>query len=131
MKLPSATFIRFLMVGSLNTAVGFAVYFIANIFLPYTWAYTLAYLTGLIVSYVLNAGWVFKTEMHWKTMLVFPLVYVVQYLVNLFLLKALVEILHIDETVSFFIVVLVTIPLTFVLSKTVFKWLGNPKPENS
>lgn len=122
-----AAFWRFIVVGSLNTAIGFSVYFLANLFMPYTWAYTLAYAAGLICSYVLNAGWVFKTELHWKTMLVFPLVYVAQYLLNLFLLKLLVDVFTLGESVSFFVVVVLTIPVTFLLSKTVFKWFGQPK----
>lgn len=126
-KLPNSAFLRFLVVGSCNTAVGFCVYFLANFIVSYTWAYTWAYAVGIVVSYALNSSWVFNAERHWKNMLAFPLVYVAQYLASIIFLRLCVEWLSLNENISFFLSIVLTIPITFILSRTVFKKVGQPK----
>ena len=120
-------FFRFLIVGTANTLLGYVIYFLANLVLSYQFAFTLAYIGGLLLSYYLNSGWVFHSKMTWRSMLVFPLVYVVQYATTLGLLHVFVELLKIGENISYFVAVALTIPVSFLLSKKVFKWVGESK----
>jgi len=112
---------RFLVVGCLNTAVAYSLYFLFNLWLHYQLAYALAYLAGIFFSYWLNTRWVFKTTMNWKSFVSFPLVYVFQYSMNAILLHVLVEMFNLSEWFSPVLVIIVSIPVTFVLSRYVIK----------
>lgn len=112
---------RFLVVGCLNTAFAYSLYFLFNLFMHYQAAYALAYIAGIFFSYWLNTRWVFKTAMTWKSFFAFPLVYVFQYGVNAILLHVLVETFHLSEWLSPFLVIIVSIPVTFALSRFVIK----------
>lgn len=118
---------KFLLVGLANTAVSYLVYLGLNLFLSYTLAYTLGYLAGFILSYFLNSLWVFKTEPSWKTFLSYPLVYAAQFLINLVCLRLLVEKFSLSETVAPLVVIVLSIPITFVLSRFFLRRQnGNP-----
>jgi putative flippase GtrA len=116
---------RFLIVGCLNTAFAYALYFLLNHWLHYQLAYALAYVAGIFFSYGLNTRWVFKTAMNWKSFFAFPLVYVFQYSMNAILLHVLVEMFNLSEWLSPFLVIIVSIPMTFVLSRYVIKPAAN------
>lgn len=112
---------RFLVVGCLNTAFAYGLYFLFNQFMHYQLAYALAYVMGIFFSYWLNTRWVFKTAMNWKSFFSFPLVYVFQYGMNAILLHVLVEMFGLSEWLSPFLVIIVSIPVTFTLSKFVIR----------
>lgn len=112
---------RFLIVGCLNTTFAYSLYFLFNQFMHYQAAYALAYVMGIFFSYWLNTSWVFKTAMNWKSFFAFPLVYIFQYSVNAVFLYVLVEIFDFSEWLSPFVVIILSIPVTFLLSRFVIK----------
>ncbi len=114
-------FLKFLVVGCANTGLGLIVYWILNVFIDYQLAYALAYIAGIVFSYVLNAKWVFNANLHWKTFVIFPLVYVVQLLLNMFLLHIFVERFGWSETWAPIVVIILSIPVTFLLSKFILE----------
>lgn len=113
--------LRFLVVGGLNTGSTYLIYLLLNLVVPYVTAYSVAYICGIVVSYILNARWTFKSDMSWKTFFLFPLVYLVQYGVGVFLLRYLVESLDVSESAAPVIVIVVTLPITFILSRMIIK----------
>ena len=117
-------FIRFIFVGCANTATSYLVYLFFNLFLSYRIAFTVGYLAGLLLSYFLHANWVFNKGASWKSLALFPLVYVIQYTMSIFLLGYIVETLNVNENIAFVPVVIVTIPITFLLSKYLFHFIG-------
>jgi len=114
-------FLRFLSVGLANTAFSYSLYYLFNFFLTYKISYTLSYIAGIIFSYWLNNTWVFKTRMNWKTFFQFPLVYLLQYLMGIGCLHILVEKLGVSALLALPIVIVLTIPATFVLSRFLLK----------
>jgi len=58
-------------------------------------------------------------------MLLFPLVYLAQYVVSLGVVWAWVECFHLMKELAPLVAVVITIPLTFVLSRFVFGRRGN------
>lgn len=119
MKWPSARFARFLVVGGVNTVLGYALYLAFERLLDYRWAYTLSYALGIAISYVLNARFVFRQPLSWRRMLAFPAVYVVQYAAGIVLLWLLVERLGLPREIAPLAVVAATIPLTYATSRLV------------
>ena len=122
-------FIRFLVTGSINTAVSWAVYLAVLQFAPYTIAYTCAYLFGIVFTYYLNTRWVFKVAMSWKTFLQFPLIYVVRYTVDMGLIVLWVSGLGLWQEVAPIAALVISMPLGFVLSRWLLK--AQPAPTNS
>ncbi|HEY9035138.1 MAG TPA: GtrA family protein [Pseudomonadales bacterium] len=114
-------FFRFLISGGVSTVISYAVYLVANHWLPYGWAWTLAYGAGIIYGYIVQSIWVYKRPMSVKSFFAFPLVYVVQYLVTLALLSVLIGGLGWSEIYSPLLVVVSTIPLTYALSRFVIE----------
>lgn len=112
---------RFLVVGVINTVFAYSLYFLLNIWLHYQLAYALAYAIGIVFSYWLNTRWVFRQPMSWRTFFAFPLVYVFQYSMNAFMLHVFVEWFVLSEWLSPFLVIAISIPVTFVLSRFILK----------
>ena len=113
---------RFLVSGSLNTGVSWLLYLcLLALAVPYTVAYSIAFAFGIVFTYYLNTRWVFKVAMSWQTFLQYPLVYVVQYGLGLGLMYVLVSVLGIPKKPAPLLVTVLSIPVTFVLSRLILK----------
>jgi putative flippase GtrA len=112
---------RFLVAGAINAAFSFSLYFLFNLFVHYQLAYVLAFGGGILFSFWLNSRWVFRAAMNWKTFLAFPLVYLFQYGFGAVLLHILVETLGMSEWWSPLLVIALSVPVTFVMSRFVLK----------
>jgi len=112
---------RFLVVGGINTAFSYGLYFLFNLGLHYQMAYGLPFVGSVLFSYWLNNRWVFRTEMNWKTFFSYPLVYVFQYAFGAVLLHVLVEMLGMSEWWAPLVVIVLSVPITFVLSRFILK----------
>lgn len=121
MRLLRNEVMRFLVAGAINTVVGYLLYVLALQVLPYRLAYTASYALSVMLAYTLNTYFVFQTRWHWRSFVGFPLVYIFQYVVGLATLALLVEQLAVPELVAPLLVVIITIPLTFVASRFVIK----------
>lgn len=78
--------VRYLLVGLLNTACGFAVIAICQVWLGFhaLTANALGYATGFFTSYLLNRSFTFSSPIHWSAGLPrFALVVALGYAVNL------------------------------------------------
>lgn len=113
--------IKFLISGGVNTGFSLVVYWLLNLWIPYDWAYSLAYIIGIGVSYILQAKWVFREKWSWWH-LAFPLVYLVQWAIGVVLLVLLVEKISMNENVAPLVVVVATLPVTFLLSRFVVRY---------
>ncbi len=117
---------RFLLAGGANTLATFALYLLLLQVLPYAAAYSLAFLAGIALAYVLNRVFVFRAPGSAATVVLFPLVYVVQYLLGLAVVFFWVDVLGLPAQLASLAAVVLTIPVTFLLSRRLF--LGRPVP---
>ena len=113
--------LRFLIGGGLNVVVGYGGYLILLHWFRYEVAYAIAYTVGIFVSYVFNTLYVFRQSMRWRSALRYPLVYLLQFLLGLVLLKILVEVMHMPQRFAPLAVAVVTIPATFLASRTIIR----------
>jgi putative flippase GtrA len=111
--------LRFLLGGSINTALSYAIYITFNTILAYQIAYFISYAMGVVFAYWFNASVVFKIPLSWKGLFSYPVVYMVQYLVSAFLLGSLVEFFRMAETLAPLTVTLVILPLTYMMNKMI------------
>lgn len=114
-------FFRFLLVGVSNTLVAYVVFLLLLPFLPYLYAYTLSYCVGVVNSYFMNVLFVFKKKISLHSFLKFPFVYVVQYFLGASIMWLLVGKLAVSPVWAYAVVIVVTVPVTFVASRFVLK----------
>jgi len=114
-------FSRFVSVGVLNTGLGYVLYLALLLVFPYTLAYSLSYAIGIFIAYYLNSRLVFHQPLSWRKALQYPLVYVVQYTLGIVLLSVLVRFLGLPAWIGPPIVVTVTLPVTFLISRVIIR----------
>lgn len=131
-------FLRFLVTGTINTGASWVVYLVVRHLLvalqmpPIALssnlaissdklAFTAAYVFGVLFTYYMNSRWVFRVVMSWRSFLEFPSVYVVQYSVGIVLMHILVDRLAFPVDFAPLAVIVLTMPVTFVLSRFVLK----------
>jgi putative flippase GtrA len=117
----SAEFVRFAFFGGINTGITYVIYLVLLSLLPYGIAYTISYAAGIFVSYWLNATFVFGEKLSVSRALQYPLVYVVQYVLGICVLYLLIEVLGCSRVLAPLLVVIVTLPVTFLLSRYLIK----------
>jgi putative flippase GtrA len=117
----SSEALRFLIAGAINTLVGYSIYFVLLPTVGYAWAYTAAYVAGIGLAYVLNTRFVFRVQRRVRGILLFPFVYVVQYLIGVVTLHVAIKNLGVSQELALLVSIAVTIPVTFLLSRFVLK----------
>jgi putative flippase GtrA len=110
-------FLRFLVTGGINTALTYVLYLLLLPLFGYLVAYSVAYVIGIVLSYWLNSAFVFRQPMNWGSLVRFPLVYVVQYLLTGALLWLFVDTLGVDERLALLGAIAVTVPVTFLAAR--------------
>jgi putative flippase GtrA len=112
-------FLRFLIVGAVNTLVTYLIYVALLFVMTYPVAYTVTYAVGILISYCLNAQLVFKQKLRLSVALLYPIVYLLQYLLGLALLFVLVEMAHLSAFIAPLCTIFVTVPVTYFASRYV------------
>lgn len=113
-------FVRFLLSGGINTVATYAIYLALLQLLDYRIAYTVAYLLGVLLSYILNWLFVFRVHRGLSSVLLFPFVYVAQYVASLAIVWMWVQRFGFSKAFAPLIAIAITIPLTYAVSKVVF-----------
>ncbi|WP_245204196.1 GtrA family protein [Ammoniphilus resinae] len=121
MKYISNEFFRFVLVGILNTAATYIIYLLFLYLFNHNISYTIAYILGILIGYFLNSKITFRVELTLKKFIQFPLVYLIQYLINLVMLNVLIFNLDVDKRIAPLLVIIISIPITFILSKVILK----------
>jgi len=119
-RLAQLSFPRFLLSGGLNTALTYAVYLLLLIVIPYQVSYTIAYVLGIVTAFLLNRFFVFKSHRGIRSLLLFPLVYGVQYLVSMATLWIWVDQFKQNAKLGPLIAITVSIPITYLMSRYIF-----------
>jgi len=120
-RLLTPQFLRFLVTGTVNTAASYALYFVLLQVMPYLAAYTIAYVFGIALSYVLMTRFVFDARARWSTALRFPLVYLAQYGLGSTVIYVLVEHAGVAPWLAAALAMIVVVPTTYVLAKLLFR----------
>ena len=110
-------FFRFVLVGLVNLVLTYALYLALGLFFPYAAAYTISYACGILISYLLNARFVFKSPIRISKAAQYPIVYLAQYLLGLALLYLLVELAHVSSRIAPLVIPALTVPATYLLSR--------------
>lgn len=115
------SFVRFLLSGGFNTFFTWLMYIVLLNYFSYKTSYTISYVIGIIIAFTINRFFVFKSHRGIYSYLLFPLVYVFQYLAGLFIIWLWVDVINMNAIVAPIISVLILIPCTYILTKLIFK----------
>jgi putative flippase GtrA len=118
MRFIDASVPRFLAAGTLNTALTYVAYLLLLKVSPYRAAFTLSFMLGIVISYVLSTRFVFRRPATRRSMLRFPLICVAQYLLGLLLVSLCVSWLGMPTWMAPLAALVLTIPLTYLLTRT-------------
>lgn len=118
------SFMRFVAAGGVNTLVTYIVYLLLVRIVNYNVAYVACYLAGIGLSYWLNTTVVFKATPSFGKFFLYPIVYLIQFLLGDGVLNIFVGLLHFPKELGPIVVVIVTLPVTYLLSRTVLVGRG-------
>ncbi|MBK8025435.1 MAG: GtrA family protein [Chloroflexi bacterium] len=122
------TFIRYVLAGGVNSVLTYIIYLLLLPVTAYTVAYGVSYFAGVPVGYVLNALFVFRQPLRWRSALKFPVVYIVQYVLGTIFTVLLVDGLHIPAEYAAALGTLMTVPFAFVITRLVLKPKQSEEP---
>ncbi len=108
---------RFLVAGGINTLITYLIYLAFLNVAGYLIAFTISFIMGIGIAFVIYSSFVFRTQFVWKKLFQYPIIYAVQYIGGMILLAILVEDIGIDKRIAPLINVILLIPVTFVLNK--------------
>ncbi|WP_131779267.1 GtrA family protein [Legionella bozemanae] len=108
----------FAITGILSTLIMFGLYVMLYQFINYQYAYLIAYTISVVALYFMNKS-VFKGIMSLETILEFPLIYLLQYVLGALSLEFIVW-LGFSVTYAPLIIVIILLPVTFILNRIVF-----------
>jgi putative flippase GtrA len=127
-RLWNVPFLRFLVVGGINTVFGYSVFaLLIYLQLHYVLATLLAQICGVLFNFKTTGTIVFRSKDN-RLLLRFALVYVFTYLVNIGLLK-LFDMADVGSLVAQAIIVLPLAVVTFVLMKKFVFDIANKKQQ--
>jgi putative flippase GtrA len=110
----AGTLARFGLVGFINTIAGYALFIGLERLMPWWPAYAIAFFAGVVLSYWLNTGVVFRVQRSWSSALRFPLVYVVQFIVATIVMAALIEGMGVAPAIAALMTLAITVPITYL-----------------
>jgi putative flippase GtrA len=111
---------RFLVAGAINTGSTYLLYLLLLRVLPYGASYSIAFLAGIVIAYVLNRLYVFKAHRGVASVVALPFVYLIQYGVGMLVLWVWVAWAGWDERLAPLAAILLTLPITYGLSRLSF-----------
>ena len=124
MNIPFVQFIKFGIVGAINTIVFYVVYAVlVYIKVPYLLANIIAAMVSILNSYFWNNRYVFKLGKNenrnvWSTLIKTFFSYTATWLViSNIVLVFFVEIIHVSEYIAPVFVLFITVPLNFIINK--------------
>ncbi|MFD1929829.1 GtrA family protein [Sporosarcina siberiensis] len=123
MRFINEEFLKFIVVGVLNTAIYYFVFLFCLHFLNlhYFVAHIFSVVISIVGSFFLNTKYTYNVEITWRKFFYFPLTQLVNVIVTMLLLVLLVESLHVNSQFAPLLALVVTIPITFIITGRVLK----------
>lgn len=125
MKLTKTHFeiIKFVIVGGINTLVHYSAYLLLLkiIEIHYMVSYVIGFLISFVISYFLNCYFVYNVKPTLRKFIQFPITQVVNMGLQTSLLYVFVNWFHVSPVIAPFIGIVVSIPITFALSKYILR----------
>lgn len=113
----SAEFIKFVIIGVINTFNGVVFAYIYSSFLDANLAFIFGYTTGLIISYILNSIFTFKERLEIIKFIKFFISSIPNYLVQQITVIIVINILGLHKLIAYGLAAIIGVPVTFIILK--------------
>ncbi|QIR75443.1 GtrA family protein [Sulfurospirillum diekertiae] len=108
---------KFFGAGIINTVLSYMCYLLLLLITNYQISYAISFIFGIAFSYWLNIKYVFESHHSIKKSVLFPLIYLVQYILGALLLSVIVENIDIDKRFAPIVVTIILLPITYIMTK--------------
>ncbi|HDA1738346.1 TPA: flippase GtxA [Staphylococcus aureus] len=118
-----AEILKFIIVGGINTLNYYVVYLLLLklLHIEYMISHITGFLVAFVISYYLNCYFVYRIKPTWRKFISFPITQIVNVSLQTVLLYVFVSWLNLPAEIAPFAGLVITIPITFVLSKWILK----------
>ncbi|HAY0881088.1 TPA: flippase GtxA [Staphylococcus aureus] len=115
--------LKFIIVGGINTLNYYVVYLLLLklLHIEYMISHITGFLVAFVISYYLNCYFVYRVKPTWRKFISFPITQIVNVSLQTVLLYVFVSWLNLPAEIAPFAGLVITIPITFVLSKWILK----------
>lgn len=118
-----AEILKFIIVGGINTLNYYVVYLLLLklLHIEYMISHITGFIVAFVISYYLNCYFVYRVKPTWRRFISFPITQIVNVSLQTVLLYVFVSWLNLPAEIAPFAGLIITIPITFVLSKWILK----------
>ncbi|XLO61266.1 flippase GtxA [Staphylococcus aureus] len=118
-----AEILKFIIVGGINTLNYYVVYLLLLklLHIEYMISHITGFLVAFVISYYLNCYFVYRVKTTWRKFISFPITQIVNVSLQTVLLYVFVSWLNLPAEIAPFAGLIITIPITFILSKWILK----------
>ncbi|HCV3727819.1 TPA: flippase GtxA [Staphylococcus aureus] len=118
-----AEILKFIIVGGINTLNYYVVYLLLLklLHIEYMISHITGFIVAFVISYYLNCYFVYRVKPTWRKFISFPITQIVNVNLQTVLLYVFVSWLNLPAEIAPFAGLIITIPITFVLSKWILK----------
>ncbi|HDD6199224.1 TPA: flippase GtxA [Staphylococcus aureus] len=118
-----AEILKFIIVGGINTLNYYVVYLLLlKLFhIECMISHITGFIVAFVISYYLNCYFVYRVKPTWRKFISFPITQLVNASLQTVLLYVFVSWLNLPAEIAPFAGLVITIPITFVLSKWILK----------
>ncbi|SBB66355.1 flippase GtxA [Staphylococcus aureus] len=115
--------LKFIIVGGINTLNYYVVYLLLLklLHIEYMISHITGFIVAFVISYYLNCYFVYRVKPTWRKFISFPITQIVNVSLQTVLLYVFVSWLNLPAEIAPFAGLIITIPITFVLSKWILK----------
>ena len=116
-KFINKEFLRFVIIGAVNTVHSFLYSTLYSCFADANAAFVLGYLTALVLGYLLNARFTFHAPPAWGALCRYAVSYIPNFLLQNVIVYVVYNLLGIHKLVAYGLAAVLGIPITFLLVK--------------
>lgn len=113
----SREFLSFVIIGVINTFNGVVFSYIYSNFLNENFAFVFGYISGLIISYILNSKITFKERLKLMKFVRFAISYIPNFIIQNIVVVIVFNIMGWHKLIAYGLAAAIGVPVTFILIK--------------
>ncbi|CUU48079.1 MULTISPECIES: GtrA family protein [Clostridium] len=110
-------FVTFLIIGLINTFNGTVFSYIYSSFLNENIAFIVGYISGLIISYLLNSLITFKEKLQLNKFIKFAISYIPNFIIQNIVVVIVFNFMGLNKLIAYLLAAIIGVPITFILMK--------------
>lgn len=115
-----STYLRYLFFGGLNVSISFIIYCCGiELGFKYYFANSVAWIVGLIVSFIFNTSYVFKSDYHYKKFILLFVSNIFGLIISMMMLRFFIKSCHINPILSSIITIPCVVTVNFLAAKLI------------